>query len=93
MPYVTFCRHLKIKHVSVKINKKYNVQRASRLGMSQDGTYKSLRGFLDGSVVKNWLATQQRQETGVRSLGQEDPLEEEVATHSSILFFFPFFFF
>ena len=25
------------------------------------------------------------QETGVRSLGQEDPLEEEMATHSSIL--------
>ena len=24
-------------------------------------------------------------ETGVRSLGQEDPLEEEMATHSSIL--------
>ena len=25
------------------------------------------------------------QETWVRSLGEEDPLEEEVATHSSIL--------
>ena len=25
------------------------------------------------------------QETRVRSLGQEDPLEEEMATHSSIL--------
>ena len=25
------------------------------------------------------------QETGVRSLGQEDPQEEEMATHSSIL--------
>ena len=25
------------------------------------------------------------QETGVRSLGREDPLEEEVVTHSSIL--------
>ena len=24
-------------------------------------------------------------ETGVRSLGQEDPLEKEIATHSSIL--------
>ena len=68
LPYVTFCRHLKIKHVSVKINKKYNVQRASRLGMSQDGTYKTLRGFPNGSLVKNWLATQQRQETRVRSL-------------------------
>ena len=25
------------------------------------------------------------QKTGVRSLGREDPLEEEMATHSSIL--------
>ena len=31
---------------------------------------------------KNPLA---RQETGIRSLGQEDPLEKEMATHSSIL--------
>ena len=28
---------------------------------------------------------QETQETGVRSLGQEDPLEKEMATHSSIL--------
>ena len=28
---------------------------------------------------------QEAQETGVRSLGQEDPLEKEMATHSSIL--------
>ena len=26
-----------------------------------------------------------KQETGVQSLGQEDPLEKEMATHSSIL--------
>ena len=30
------------------------------------------------------------QETWVQSLGQEDPLEKEMATHSSILFFFFF---
>ena len=30
-------------------------------------------------------AMQETQETWVRSLGQEDPLEEETATHSSIL--------
>ena len=29
---------------------------------------------------------QELQETQVRSLGWEDPLEEDVATHSSILF-------
>ena len=28
---------------------------------------------------------QEMQETQVRALGQEDPLEEEMATHSSIL--------
>ena len=28
---------------------------------------------------------QEMQETWVQSLGQEDPLEEEMATHSSIL--------
>ena len=33
-------------------------------------------------MVKNLPETQ---ETGVRSLGQEDPLEKGVATHSSIL--------
>ena len=35
--------------------------------------------------VKNPPATQAMQETWVRFLSQEDPLEEEVATHSSIL--------
>ena len=31
------------------------------------------------------LSMQERQEIQVRSLGQEDPLEKEMATHSSIL--------
>ena len=35
--------------------------------------------------VKNLPAMQKTQEMQVRSLGQEDPLEEETATHSSIL--------
>ena len=34
--------------------------------------------------VKNPPAMQETQETWVRSLGREDPLEKEVATHSSI---------
>ena len=38
--------------------------------------------FHGGSVVKNRLPMQ---ETQVRPLGQEDPLEKEMATHSSIL--------
>ena len=36
-------------------------------------------------VGKNLLPMQETQETWVQSLGQEDPLEEEMATHSSIL--------
>ena len=43
------------------------------------------RGFPGVSVVKNPPAMQETQETGVQSLGQEDPLEEEMETHSSIL--------
>ena len=38
--------------------------------------------FPGGSVVKNPPA---KQETRVRFLGQEDPLEKRIATHSSIL--------
>ena len=39
-------------------------------------------GFTGGSAVKNLHAVQ---ETWVQSLGQEDPLEQEMATHPSIL--------
>ena len=41
--------------------------------------------FPGGSLVKKLLAMQEMQETRVRSLGQEDPLEEGMAAHSSIL--------
>ena len=36
-------------------------------------------------MVKNMLAMQETQEIQVRSLGQEDPLEEEMAIYSNIL--------
>ena len=36
-------------------------------------------------MVKNLPAMQEPQETWVPSLGQENPLEEVMATHSSIL--------
>ena len=39
-------------------------------------------GFTGGSAVKNLPAVQ---ETWVQSLGQEDPLEQEMTTDSSIL--------
>ena len=42
-----------------------------------------LKGFLGGSVVKIHLPNGD-QETWVLPLGWEDPLEKEMATHSSI---------
>ena len=45
-------------------------------------TYAYIQGFPVGSAVKNLPAVQ---ETQVLSLGWEDPLEKEMATHSSIL--------
>ena len=35
-------------------------------------------------MVKNLPAMQETQETWVRSLGREDPMEEEMVTHSNI---------
>ena len=42
-------------------------------------------GFLGGSVGKESAYSAGVQERWVRSLGQEDPLKEGIATHSSIL--------
>ena len=42
-------------------------------------------GFLGGSEVKNSPSMQEMQNMLVRTLGGEDPLEEGMATHSSIL--------
>jgi len=42
-------------------------------------------GFPGGTVVKNPLMIQETQETQVRSLDQQDPVEKEMATHTSIL--------
>ena len=41
--------------------------------------------FPSGTAVKNPPALQEPQETRVRSLGQGEPLEESMATHSRIL--------
>ena len=41
-----------------------------------------MEGFPGGSAGKNLLANQ---ETWVRSLGWEDPLEKDMATHSNTL--------
>ena len=53
-----------------------------RLGLRCVVALVTLRNFPGGSVVKNLPAVK---ETEVRSLDWEDPLEKEMATHSSIL--------
>ena len=47
--------------------------------------YKTFEGFTGGSVVENQPAMQEMQESCAPSPGQEDPLEEEMATHSVFL--------
>ena len=42
-------------------------------------------GFTDGSVAKRQPANERSQEMQLPSLGWEDPLEKEMATHSSTL--------
>ena len=42
-------------------------------------------GFLGGSAVKTLPEMQKSQETQVQSLGWENPLEESMTPHSSIL--------
>ena len=44
-----------------------------------------IKGFPDGFAVKNPPAMQETQAMQVRSLGGEDPLEEEMVTCSSTL--------
>ena len=44
-----------------------------------------MQGLPSGPVVKKLPAMQKTQEMRVQSLGWEDPLEEGMATHSSIL--------
>ena len=43
------------------------------------------QGIASVSVVKNLPAIQETEETWVQTVGWEDPLEEEMATHSSVL--------
>ena len=46
-------------------------------------------GFPGVSIVKNPPIMKEVQKTQVYSLGQEDPLEEDKTTHSSILAWIP----
>ena len=60
-----------------------NRNNSALFGYMQFGSlYVLWRGFSGGSAVKNLPAMQ---ETMVRALGWEDPLEKQIATHSNIL--------
>ena len=48
-------------------------------------TDRSKKVSVVAEMVKNLPAMQETQETQIRSLGREYPLEEEMATHFSIL--------
>ena len=50
-----------------------------------DDSLLHLKGFPDSSVVRICLPMKEAQETWVQSLGQKDPQEGGMASHSSIL--------
>ena len=77
-----FAKHLLCaKHVAVK-NQNRSVTVSKERQKINKREVSSHMGFPGGSVVKNLPAVQ---ETWVQSLGWEDPLKKEMATHSSIL--------
>ena len=55
------------------------------INLNVNGLHALTKGFPSGSVEKNPPAMQEPRESLFRSLGREDPLEENMATHSSIL--------
>ena len=58
----------------------FTIREAAQSGAATGQVYS-----LNSSAVKNLPAMQETQETWVQSLGWEDPLEEGMATDSSIL--------
>ena len=59
---------------------KYNIKKIKKWRQNKN---KKLRW--SGSALKNLPAKQEQQEMWVQPLSQEDPMEKEIATHSSIL--------
>ena len=55
------------------------------MGSLESGTTERLHFHLGSLVAQMVKCLPVTRETWVRSLGQEDPLEKEMATHSSIL--------
>ena len=61
----------------------WGLKESDTTGQLNNGNNK--QGFPGGSVIKNPPANAGDAEIWVQSLGQEDPLKEEMAVHSSIL--------
>ena len=90
---------MKVKEESENVGLKLKIQKTKIMASGPitswqlDGeTMKTVKDYiLGGSIITASLVTQMVkrlptvQETWVRSLGQEDPLEKEMATHSSAL--------
>ena len=80
-----------IKFLEMQVDLKFQVllwylepHKSKSLLKSFPGLYSDL-GFLGGSAIKILPAVQEPQESWVWSLGWEDLLKEETATHSSTL--------
>ena len=85
-----YLEHLGEEHIQEVIFKQRNERLVGDVqGNKNDKEYyrqtPSLMAFPDDSVVKDPPAMPETQGIQVQSLGQEDPLEEEMETHSSIL--------
>ena len=48
---------------------------------------KNIQGYVSDSVIKkkNYMSMQMTPDRGVQSLGWEDPLRQDIATHCTIL--------
>ena len=73
------------QRVSFYLHEMFRIGRCGEMTSRLVITYGVGMGFPGISVVKYPPAMQQTQETRVHSLGWKDPLEKEMATHSSIL--------
>ena len=83
--FISFYQKHSIACIQVPWLQKANDRHDSRNQLTFCGSYIGLWAYQVAQWVKNPPTMQKMQETWVRSLGQEDPLEEGMATHSSIL--------
>ena len=63
----------------------YGIQKNGTSGYFELSSTTQVLGFAGGSVEKNPHAMQEEQERQAQSQGQEDPLKDGMAAHSSIL--------